>query len=427
MVAPARQPGVVIAHPATQHSYQSALALQERALLQRYITGFYYRTTGVPGAMLGALAAAPALRHELRRRHLDALDDSLIRSLAFEDLVCIAGDRVRLAQRLLEGRDLFGWRMRRFERRVAGLVRRLRPRAVVCYDTCGVGVFDAAHAVGAVCVLDQTTGHLTAAVRAFAEAGVAVPVRESAIARSVAEVMAADVILAPSEYVRRTLHDVGVPEERIRIVPYGADVERFSATTHRPSPHFRVLYVGRLSHRKGIQYLVDALPLLEMANLRMILAGPVWRNADWVREHGERLVYHPPVPHHDVHRLYQDADVYVQPSLHEGSSLTVFEAMASGLPVITTPNSGSVVRDGIEGFVVPARDPSAIADRIRVLYEDPVLRERMGRAARERSQEYTWERYRGRFADVIESVVEGGPRTPGDAPTRREEQIFEGV
>jgi glycosyltransferase involved in cell wall biosynthesis len=75
--------------------------------------------------------------------------------------------------------------------------------------------------------------------------------------------------------------------------------------------------------------------------------------------------------------------------------------MACGVPVITTPNCGSVVRDGVDGFIVPIRDATAIADKVELLLADRALREHMGRSARERAREFTWERYGERLLGAL--------------------------
>jgi len=85
-------------------------------------------------------------------------------------------------------------------------------------------------------------------------------------------------------------------------------------------------------------------------------------------------------------------------------ALSALEAMASGLPVITTPQCGSVIRDGIEGFLVPIRDAEALADRIEQLLADRALRNSMAAAARQRAQEYSWARYGERLLAVLGAI-----------------------
>jgi glycosyltransferase involved in cell wall biosynthesis len=107
--------------------------------------------------------------------------------------------------------------------------------------------------------------------------------------------------------------------------------------------------------------------------------------------------------------VYRSADVFAFPSLAEGSALVTYEALASGLPVVTTANAGSVVRDGIEGFIIGAGDAGALAQRLDELHRDPCLREAMGRAARERAAAYTWERYGRAFAQALAALATASP------------------
>jgi glycosyltransferase involved in cell wall biosynthesis len=95
----------------------------------------------------------------------------------------------------------------------------------------------------------------------------------------------------------------------------------------------------------------------------------------------------------------------VFPSLCEGSATVTYEALAAGLPVITTPHAGSVVRDGREGFVVPIRDVDALAARIDLLAGDPELVAQMSRAARQRSREFSWPRYGERLVSALQQIL----------------------
>ena len=123
----------------------------------------------------------------------------------------------------------------------------------------------------------------------------------------------------------------------------------------------------------------------------------------------------PHLPRPEIADVYRHADVFVFPSLIEGLGLVVLEAMASGLPVITTPNGpGEVVRDGVDGFVVPIRDVAAIVDKLEYLRTHPEERRRMGRNARERALSFTWARYQTRVLDLIRELL---PATFVDQPS----------
>jgi glycosyltransferase involved in cell wall biosynthesis len=111
------------------------------------------------------------------------------------------------------------------------------------------------------------------------------------------------------------------------------------------------------------------------------------------------------LPQKDLPSLFHDADVFVLPTLIEGMPLVVLEAMACGVPVITTTHGpGEIVRDGVDGFFVPIRDHEAIAARLEQLYLDRPLREQMGHNARERALQYSWDAYARRAADAVLSV-----------------------
>ena len=114
-----------------------------------------------------------------------------------------------------------------------------------------------------------------------------------------------------------------------------------------------------------------------------------------------RPTYLGQVPRSQIQEEFCRADLFVLPTLAEGMALVHLEAMACGVPVITTPNCGSVVRDGIDGFIVPIRDAQALADRMQQLLEDRSLRARMGAAARERARDFTWQRYGERLLDAL--------------------------
>jgi glycosyltransferase involved in cell wall biosynthesis len=107
------------------------------------------------------------------------------------------------------------------------------------------------------------------------------------------------------------------------------------------------------------------------------------------------------VPRQQIAAEYHLADVFLLPSLCEGSATVVYEALASGLPVVTTYSTGSVVRDGVEGLIVPERDPQAIADAIRHLADNEDIRASMSQNARRTARDNTVEKYGRRLLDVL--------------------------
>jgi glycosyltransferase involved in cell wall biosynthesis len=221
--------------------------------------------------------------------------------------------------------------------------------------------------------------------------------------RERAEWALADRIICPSEFVRDHVVAEGVPAERCVVVPYGVDAKDHSSAAIRTPGPLRILTIGEVGLRKGSPYVLQAAERLGSA-VRMRMAGPD-RLPEPVRRRLSRSIeLRGIVPRAAIADEYRWADVFLLPSLCEGSATVVYEALASGLPVITTYSTGSVVRDGVEGLIVPERDPQAIVDAVRYLADNEDVRTTMAANARLRAQEYTVEQYGARLLGVLSSL-----------------------
>jgi glycosyltransferase involved in cell wall biosynthesis len=212
------------------------------------------------------------------------------------------------------------------------------------------------------------------------------------LARTLREIDQADYVLIPSDFVRESFLAEGIPESKLIQMPFGVDVSRFTPAAASEGRPFRAVFVGQVGLRKGVPYLLEAWKRLGWRDAELWLVGRVLPEIKEVLKTyadlpGVRTVGFLGAPA----AAYQQADIFVLPSIEEGSALVTYEAMACGLPVVTTPNAGSVVRDGVEGFIVSIRDPDALAERIDQLRSDADLRREMGYAARTRATQFTWE------------------------------------
>ena len=217
----------------------------------------------------------------------------------------------------------------------------------------------------------------------------------------------ADLILGASDFVIHGLTACGAPPGKCVVVPYGVDVKAY-----RPLgdalPHagpLRVLFVGTVGLRKGVPYLLEA--ARKAGNgVHVRIVGPVCCNARAI------AVARPPnveivgaVPRAEVAWHFAWADAFCIPSLCEGSATVTYEALASGLPVVCTPNAGSVVVDGQDGFVVPIRDSDAMADRLSRLAADRTMLAEMSCNARSHARNYSWEHYARRLTGTIAAAA----------------------
>lgn len=224
----------------------------------------------------------------------------------------------------------------------------------------------------------------------------------------------ADRIAIPSLYVKRTFLEAGIPERKLIHVPYGVDTSAF-----HPSPKeddiFRVIFAGGLNLRKGVHYLLQAFAELALPQAELLLVGTL---NDELRpflkkyEGSYRHIGH--VPQAELPRYYAQGSVFVLLSIEEGLAMVLPQAMACGLPVIATVNTGAedIVRDGTDGFVIPIRDVAAAKEKLRYLYEHPDRCRSMGAAARERvAQGFTWRDYGERIARAYQALVPRGRAT----------------
>jgi glycosyltransferase involved in cell wall biosynthesis len=213
-----------------------------------------------------------------------------------------------------------------------------------------------------------------------------------------------DFLMCPSDTVRDDLvAHWGVSAERTKVVPYGMH-PRWLEIKPRPIAG-RVLFVGTADLRKGIHYLAMAAERLSAEGRKYEFrvaghASPEVTGQSVCRH----LTFLGRVPRDRITEEFQQADVFVLPSLAEGSAGATYEALASGVPVVTTRSSGSVVRDGVEGRIVAERDHVALAEAITQLTDDRPLREQMAAAARERAADYTWERYGERLLAALQDM-----------------------
>jgi glycosyltransferase involved in cell wall biosynthesis len=208
-------------------------------------------------------------------------------------------------------------------------------------------------------------------------------------------------LLCPSEFVRRDLiENFNVAPERITLLPYAVEPRWLDLETTPEAG--RVLFAGTAELRKGIQYLAPAASLLKTldSSYRVRIAGGVTarvRAQPCVKD----LEFLGRVPRADMMEEFAKADVFVLPSLAEGSAGAIYEALGAGIPVVTTEASGSVVRHGTDGFIVPARDPEALAAAVHRIVSDRELRDRMSVAARARAEEHQWSRFGERLVTAV--------------------------
>jgi glycosyltransferase involved in cell wall biosynthesis len=260
---------------------------------------------------------------------------------------------------------------------------------VTALSGCGLRTGRAAVSRGVVYVCDRGSSHIQTQDRLLREehARLGLPwggVAPWVIAAQLAEYELADAITVPSSFVRDSFIAEGVTPDKLILAPYGVEPAAFRRVGPC-DPEFRVLFVGQLAVRKGLHTLLQAMAVARLPRARLVLVGGAQEHTDLLLKRFPlaRLECLGHLPRSGVIAEMSRASVLVLPSVEEGLALVQAQAMACGCPVIATPHTGAadLFSDGVEGFIVPIRDPLTLADRLERLYHDPELRERMGRAS----------------------------------------------
>jgi glycosyltransferase involved in cell wall biosynthesis len=405
---------LLIAHPgATSLLYPLVALLQRMELDVTFETSFYARPDGAVAGLARRLPGRLRTRVERelgRRRHPDIAPQGISTHPVPELLQVLAARRVSPAV----ASSLLRWRNARFDRLVAARIRRERPDIFIGFDGSSEESLRACRAAGTASLLFQAIGHLRSGLRILDEERRRHPefatvslgdVSEGWIERNTREALLADRVVVPSAYVRDTMVDNGRDAATIDLLPFPIDTGRFTpATGDRGDGRVRVLFVGQIGMRKGVRYILEAARRLARPDLDIVLVGGIVDGSDWLIPYKGLYRHIANVPYAEMPAIFRDADIFAFPSLHEGSAMAVNEALASGLPAIVTPNAGAIVRDGIEGFIVPIRDDAAVAMHLARLADDVPLRRRMAAAARTAAEAHDGAAYAGALEALLDRL-----------------------
>ncbi|MBU0455287.1 MAG: glycosyltransferase family 4 protein [Pseudomonadota bacterium] len=301
-----------------------------------------------------------------------------------------------------------------FDRRVARHI----PNEIdlfVAFSSNALNSISVAHQRGAKTILERGSSHIQyqydVLVEEYSQLHLPQPTitHPRIIQKELREYEVTDFISVPSNFVKQTLMDKGIPARKIIHVPYGVNLMHFSPHKKEDGV-FRILFCGNRSVRKGVIYLLQAFTELKLPNAELWFIGSQDAEIEpIIKKYASPQIYFKgPFPEFELAKYYSQCSIFCLPSLEEGLAMVIPQAMACGLPVICTTNTGGgdIVRDGQDGFVIPIRDVEALKEKILKLYEDNELREKMGRSARERVQTgYTWDDYGHRMIVEYQRIL----------------------
>jgi len=220
----------------------------------------------------------------------------------------------------------------------------------------------------------------------------------------------ADAITVPSTAAARSFAAMGVPAEKVHVIPYGVRLEDFYPTAEPTPGRFDVLFAGAAGLRKGVPYLLQAFASLRHPHKRLRIAGAILPDLKAVLDRlpQDQVEFLGVVPQDRLRTLMSDSHILVLPSIEEGLALVQAQAMACGCPVICSTNTGGedLFTDGVEGFIVPIRDSGALAARMQQLADDPELQGTMRASALQRVRSIGgWSEYGDHWERLLLGLV----------------------
>ena len=219
----------------------------------------------------------------------------------------------------------------------------------------------------------------------------------------------ANFIIVPSTFAQKSLTSAGFQKEKIIVIPFGTDLhKKIEYRQKKKCKPFTILFVGGVGQRKGIKYLLEAAKKInDPENYRFLIIGWKMFDEEFLKEYEPWITRIQYCTDEDLLKYYQDAHMFILPSVVEGFGMVILDAMAAGLPVIATHNSGApdVIRDGKDGIFIPIRDVEAIVQSIIKLSNDKSKLDEMSMNAYEQSSLFTWEKYEKRVMLHLQDLI----------------------
>jgi glycosyltransferase involved in cell wall biosynthesis len=230
------------------------------------------------------------------------------------------------------------------------------------------------------------------------------------IEKELREYDAADFISIPSKFVKNSFIKHGIPESKLIVNPYGVNLDSFKPKGKKDDV-FRVIFVGQLSLQKGVHYLLEAFSNLNLPNSELILIGGKNKDIDpYLKLYEGKYSYLGIKNQSELANYYSNSSLFVLPSIQEGLAMVILQAMACGLPVLSTTNTGAedFINEGEEGWIIQIRDVDAIRNRIVWAYNNQEKLIEMGNKACNRVKNgFTWDDYGDRY---IKNIIRIGKK-----------------
>lgn len=399
-------PMVIVANAFRQHTHQLVYALQKHNLLKAFFTGFWYKPEEFPYLLLNYLPKRVKnfFEKELQKRYFKEINPNYIYQIPFPEI------KYRFILPWCKNKNFYINRY--FSKLLAEKINKMDFDIFIGYELCSLESFEICKEKNKICIYDLASVAYNFQYEAYLKYKEAYISEELNYVIDIKkkEIDLADYFLVPSLAVKNSLISLGVNADKIELIPYGIDINTFIAKKDykKNDNKVKILFVEHLQLYKGIEYLLESVSRLKNYNIELILVGKMGDAKDILKKYRGLYKHISYLPHNVLKELYQEADIFILPSLIEGFGQVTIEAMASGTPVIVSDRTGSVeaVRDSIDGFIVPSADVEALTSKILFFLNNKEMIEKMGKNAVSQARKYTWENYRERVRMFVERVSE---------------------
>ncbi|MFD2942085.1 glycosyltransferase family 4 protein [Flavobacterium notoginsengisoli] len=288
--------------------------------------------------------------------------------------------------------------------------------AVYAYEDGALETFTVAKALGLECIYDLPIAYHTLLQELLHEEALRKPnwaftlgggINDSVekLERKRKELELADTIIVASDFVRHSLPE-WAKKKKIIQSPFGTPFssDQLVLKEKNDNKKLRILFVGSMTQRKGLGDLFDAIKLVDPSKVELVVLGSLAAPISFYSEQ-VKFTYEPTRSHDKVLELMRTCDVFCLPSIVEGRALVIQEAMSQGLPIIITANTGAedLVKPEETGFLVPIKDPKAIAEKINWFLANRNKIFQMGKNAKELADTYSWDSYASKICSVLSS------------------------
>lgn len=412
---------IIVAHPGRQHSFRLASALKKNDMLLYYVTTIYDKDSSILMKIIKKFLSKDNLKRAKGRKNPDLDDNDVKQYCIFGGLIeafLSRVDKIHYIYRLMQSYD-----SKRFGIKVAKLAIKENADAVIMYDANANNGFEylKKKAPNIIRILDVSIAarpYMKEIYQKEIEASGNTDLRrENQYMWNTKQMQVcqeefdnSQYFLSASSFVKESLKYCGADENSIKIVPYGANVSsNIERSPIQRGKIIEILFVGQVIYRKGISYLLEA--VAELDNVHLTVTG-AYNSNDWfVKKYADnpKITFTGLVTFDRMQRIYEQANIFVIPSFAEGMAQVGIEAMACGLPIICTHNSGvsDLVEDGETGFIIPCGDKEAIKTKLQWFAENPDRIVEMGNAAQQKAKNYSWDEYERNVVNAISLIING--------------------